>query len=94
MNVLNLPVSYIEKQVLEAIEEIGYGELYDIQRDPAGYRNARFPVEISPKTANFIRFIRQGLGPCKVIVHDSEPTAAEYEDKTKSGIRCLKKIRF
>jgi hypothetical protein len=92
-NLLQLLVTSSEHSLLEDIEEIGYGELHEVVHDgSAGQFAAR--AQVTPKQLNFIKALRRiGKFP-KVVIHDSEPTQAEYPATTSRGRKCLIKIRF
>jgi hypothetical protein len=91
-NVLNYTVTSYERNLIECIEEIGYGEIYAIKRPPKALLQL-YEVEISEKTADFLKLVRQGQAFDRVVVHDSEPSIAEYE-RHSCGFRCLQKIKF
>lgn len=79
-----------ELDLLEVIEEIGYGEFYGVQRTQEEPSQA---VEITPKTKNFLVALKRIGKFRKVIVHDSEPTQAEHHVLIR-GYRGLAKMRF
>jgi hypothetical protein len=84
-------VSRAESDLLEEIQALGYGEVYDLT-PPRG--KPEFPVRITEKTVGFLKFLRYAKTPFKLVVHDGEPTGAEFEARLETGHRCLKKIRF
>jgi hypothetical protein len=79
-----------ELDLLEVIEEIGYGEFYGVQSTP---EEPSQTVEITPRTKNFLLALKRIGRFRKVIVHDSEPTQAEHPVCIK-GYRGLAKMRF
>ena len=79
-----------ELDLLEVIEEIGYGEFYGVQSTREEPSQA---VEITTKTKNFLVALKRIGNFRKVIVHDSEPTQAEHHVCIK-GYRGLAKMRF
>ncbi len=91
-SMLRCTVSEIESKILEDIEEIGFGELYDLKLD----RDFRptLVMNVSPKTETFLKTLRRTGFAAKVIVHDGEPSILEYLDITRNGRPCLRRIKF
>jgi len=88
---INLLLSTSEAAILDDIEEVGFGELIDVLAE-TGTPCRKLTVDV--KKAAFITALRRVKRFNKVIVHDSEPTAAEYFTVTENGRKCLKKMRF
>jgi hypothetical protein len=89
--VLRLSVSAKELEILEDIEDVGYGELYDVR---AGETRPIKVVSVSERAQNFIKALRREKHFPLVVIHDSEPATAEYPSKTPNGRACKRKIRF
>lgn len=91
-NMISYPATKHEVMLVEDIEEVGFGELYNIRYD----KNERPTqmIEVSEKTRLFLKFIRNLGEANRLIVHDSEPSILEYRTKTKNGNKCLKKMKF
>jgi hypothetical protein len=88
---LRLAVSNYEQDLLNDIQEVGYGELYQVVKDDA------LPVkmvDISERSLHFIRELRRLEEFEKVTIHDSEPTIAEFTALTENHRSCLKRIKF
>jgi len=79
-----------EVDLLEVIEEIGYGEIYLVERVP---EEPKTVVEITTKTKNFFLALKRINKFKKILVHDSEPTQAEHTVCIR-GYRGLAKLRF
>lgn len=80
-----------EVSLIEDIEEVGYGELYNLDHTS---QPATQQVEITYKTQTFLKALRIIQQVSKLIVHDSEPALLEYRGRTEHGRRCLKKMKF
>ena len=92
INVLHCKITSYERKLLELIEEVGYGEIYAVEQPPDPLPHL-YEMEISDKTASFLKLVRQGETFDKVVIHDSEPSIAEKQGHLY-GFRCLKKIKF
>ncbi len=84
-------VSEKEAKILEDIEDVGFGEIYDVLADE-GLRTKRVFTTI--ETERFFRQLRKIKKFTRVIIHDSMPTLAEYRDQTPNGRECLRKVKF
>jgi hypothetical protein len=88
-------VSDEERKLITDIQDLGYGEIYDIKvpRLPVQY-----DLELSDKFISLLKYFRRGHHPTcridKLIVHHSEPQIAEVEIPTTSGRRSIQKIKF
>jgi hypothetical protein len=80
-----------EISLIEDIEEVGYGELYNLDHTS---QPATQQVEITYKTQTFLKALRIIQKVSRLIVHDSEPALLEYRGVTEHGRRCLKKMKF
>jgi hypothetical protein len=88
---LNLAVTDEERKLIEDIQELRFGEIYEISLE-RGQVSAVIPL--SEKQKQLLQALRQGRRIEKLTVHEGEPTAAEIKDKTKYGRDCLRKVRF
>jgi hypothetical protein len=80
-----------EASLVEDIEEVGYGELYNLIYAP---RPATISIEITQKTKDFLASLRIIGSANRLVVHDSEPALLEYRGITGHGRRCMKKMKF
>ena len=88
---VKLVISETEKDILAAIEEVGYGEIYEVH---AGGDKPLIERTLTDREMSFIRNLRRKTLFNKLIIHDSEPTMAEIDGETFNRLRCLKKIKF
>lgn len=88
---LRLAITPYEQGLLDDIEEIGYGELYGVKSDD---KTPSRMIDSSDRYMHFIRELRKLGEFAKVVIHDSEPTLAEFPSTTKNGRHCLKRIKF
>ena len=75
---------------MEIIDEIGYGEIYNVWLD--GEVSIRI-AEVSEEKRNFILALRKAKQYNKVVIHDGEPVGAEYKT-TVGDYNCLQKLKF
>jgi hypothetical protein len=90
-DMLPYAVTENERSILEDIDEIGHGELYDLahlEQQPGKV------VQISQKVAEFLRTLKSIKRASRLTIHDSEPCVLEYRTTTANGRRCLKRIKF
>ncbi len=86
-------VSKDEQEILADIEDIGYGELYDVRLSAENSLDTA--QQVSEQTARFLRFMRSKRSIARLIIHDSEPSMAEYVGWAQSKKRlCLRKKKF
>ena len=84
-------VSTPEYQLLEAIKEVKYGELFGVQVDD---QDKWIDYELSQAEIDLLNFIREGAQYIDILtVHKGQPTQAET-DYRLSGFRCRKRIKF
>lgn len=84
-------VSTPEWQLLEAIREIKYGEIFGVQVDDNG---KWIEDEVTPAEACLLEYIRDGAQYIDILtVHNGQPTLAETDMKIH-GFRCRKKVKF
>jgi hypothetical protein len=84
-------ISAIEAGILDDIDEIGFGELYDLTTGKDGPEISKV---LSSRRRHFISALRRELYFDKVIVHDSEPQYAIKNSETCNGRRCQIKFKF
>jgi hypothetical protein len=80
-----------ERSILEDIDEIGHGELYDLEHVD---QQPQKVVQIPQKIVKFFKTLKSIKRASKLIIHDGEPSVLEYRTKTENGRRCLKRIKF
>jgi hypothetical protein len=88
---LNLAVTDEERKLIEDIQELRFGEIYEISLER---KQMSAVMPLSEKQKQLLQALRQGRRIEKLTVHEGEPTAAEIKDKTKHGRDCLRKVRF
>jgi len=82
-----------EAALAEDIEEIGFGELYDVQHSED--ERAKQRITITEKTRHFFLLLRRIGKATKVVIHDGEPTQLEcYTRAAATGYPCLKKYKL
>ena len=88
---ISFTLSAHERMLLNEIEEVAYGELFDIH-----YKDEEIDtsLEVSLKCKSFIQTLRKRKRITRIIIHDCEPVIAEIECNTTSGLKCLQKIKF
>jgi len=89
---LTLLLSQEDQALLEDIEELIYGELFNIERSNGkdGFRHK----EVTDRTAVFFKALTKYERFDRVIIHDCEPVGAEMTITTASGRKALRKLRF
>jgi len=88
---LKFTVSEQEAILLQDIENVAFGEVFDVENCDAKPTRV---LTVDDKAFNFIKNLRSIGTFAKVTVHDGLPSGAEYMSKTPSGLKCLRKIRF
>ena len=84
-------VSTPEYQLLEAIREVKFGELFGVQVDDQA---KWIDYELSQAEIDLLTFVREGNQYIDILtVHNGQPTLAETDYKI-SGFRCRKKVKF
>lgn len=84
-------VSSEEKDLVEAVRSLRYGEMYGVEILDLPANEA---VEVSPAEWGLLHFIRSGNNPIDILtVHNGQPTLAEQDLKIGS-FRCRKKVKF
>ena len=86
-----MKLSEAEVKLLEAIHEVGYGEMFGVEV-PHGAPNSN--REVSKNFKDLVEFVRDGNQYIDVLtIHQGEPVTAEIDQEIK-GFRCRKKRRF
>ncbi len=86
-----LKISAHEVTFLEDIEDIGFGELYDVSLvDEPNI----IEMELSPRQRSFIVTLRREKFFDKVMIHDSSPQYAVQVGMTNNGRECQFKFKF
>lgn len=86
---IKLALNNTETELLDTIQRLGYGEIYDLEKNSAPPVRVQ---EITLAERDLIKLLRQ-QPLSKLIIHDSQPKSAEHPIKI-NGRRCLQKIRF
>ena len=89
---IQLYLSVIERTIVEDIQEIGYGELYQIELDESA--SAPHAAILPEKFLAFFKELRSLKAFETVIIHDSQPQYAIFKAVTENGRSCLKRIKF
>ena len=88
---LRLSVNRGEIALLDDIEEVGFGELYRVRSKQGPPTQI---IQLSERSASFIKALRELGNFTKVVIHEGEPSLAELDGFTSNGTACLKKIKF
>jgi hypothetical protein len=83
-------VSKVENLLLNAMTEVGYGEIYSVIISPA---NHSLNVDVSEARREVIETLRTGKEISILVIHQGEPAYMEIDDKTL-GFRCRKKHKL
>ena len=84
-------VSVSEGELLDAIEELRFGEIYGIQLDEGEFLKLR---ELSDEEWKLVSFLRLGKPYIDILqVHMGQPQMA-LQDRTIGPFRCQKKTKF
>jgi len=90
-NVVKYFVSDYEKELVDDIQSIGYGEIYNVvfqTGEPYGM------ITIDNSFATLLRMLKGGTRFDTIVIHDSVPSIGQLEGKTDSGRRYLQKVKF
>lgn len=80
-----------EKQLVEAIHDVNYGEIYGVEISGG---NPQHHFEVSANVEDLIEAIRDGLNNISVLsIHQGEPVMAEVDYKM-GRLHCRKKTKF
>jgi hypothetical protein len=91
MVIFPMVVSDAELDLMDAIREVRYGEIYGVELKPGPYQHK---VDVSQNLHDLLISIRDGFNDISVLtVHQGEPTIAESDFKHKTFC-CRKKIKF
>jgi len=89
---LNIDITQREKDLIEAIREVKFGEMYGVEIQSQSYFSEH--VILTPSQHDLIQAIRNGLQDISVLsIHNGDPAFAEV-DEVINGFRCRKKIKF
>ncbi len=85
-------VSPEEADLIEAIDLVGYGELYSVDVPAGG--GEFIECELPKATQDLILYIRSGFPHIDILtVHHGQPAFAEFDGEIR-GFRCRKKVKF
>jgi hypothetical protein len=90
-DMVKLSVSSAEYELLGDIEELGFGEILNVQKDEGPPIHN---VLVDGKTLRMLKVLRQAGHFDTITVHESEPVMARKAMKTASGRDCIKNYRF
>ena len=90
-SMLRLSVTDAEVALLEDLEEVGFGELFNVFHEEGPKSRL---VDVSDREVAFLKTLRKIKGFERVVVHDSEPASAEWQITTLNGRKALKKHKF
>jgi hypothetical protein len=80
-----------EKQLLDAIRDVNYGEIYGVEIISG---NPKHHVQVSANAQDLIEAIRDGQNSISVLtIHQGEPVMAETDYK-RGRLHCRKKTKF
>jgi hypothetical protein len=80
-----------EKQLLDDIQSIGYGEIYDVSFKTG---EAHGMERIDSCFVTLFRLLKGGTRFDTIIIHDSVPSIGQLEGITDSGKKYLQKVKF
>lgn len=83
-----------EKDLIDDVRDLQYGEIYDIELDKGGQPNIL--VSLSRPQHELVKLIREGMRFFhSVKVHQGEPAYAEVPGQTKRGkYRCKRLLKL
>ena len=90
-SVQKITVSVSENSLLDAMKELKFGEMKDVNVDDGMPRIDRALTEKQVALVNFIRDGNQHID--KLVVHEGEPMQVETYMNVK-GFHCVRKIRM
>jgi len=88
---ISMRISAVEAEILDDIEEIGFGELYDIGTSEGSLSLLR---ALSFRQQQFICILRRERHFDKIVIHESEPQYAIKNSKTGNERPCQIKYKF
>lgn len=87
-----LELSPIEKSIVDDIDEVGHGILYDLYHWDKP--EPKEQVEVHEATAHLIQELRRAGKLEQVVIAGGLPTYAEVETETENGRRCRKRLKL
>ena len=90
-NMVNYFLTESEKELLDEIQAIGYGEIYDVSFKvgaPYGMEKIDFSF------ITLFRLLKSGIKFNVIVIHDNSPSIGQLDGKTNSGYRYLQKVKF
>ena len=90
---ISFNLSAQEVAILDDIDEVGHGELYDLMLIEADQEKDQI-ISIDESCGELLKAMRREKRFVKLIIHDGLPRIAEIQGKTKSGRRYLQKLKF
>lgn len=86
----NTKVTAEERQFLDAIHRVEYGEIYSPKLKPGALDQE---ASVSENARDLLNTVREGTEISILTIHAGEPVYAEV-DQVIGGFRCRKKVKF
>jgi len=83
-----------EVDIIEDIEEVGYGELFDVVKPDDIHKGVTIEVTKHEAFQLLLKELRNQEAFNKVIIHGSLPAYGTFEGHTEGGRLCVKKFKF
>jgi hypothetical protein len=85
-------VSYPEWELLEAIRELKFGEMYGVEMDLT--QDQWMDYKLTPAITDFLLYLRSGIPYIDVLtVHNGQPVIAETDLKIDK-FKCRRRVKF
>jgi hypothetical protein len=85
-------VSYPEWELLEAIRELKFGEMYGVEIDLT--QDQWMDYKLTPAITDFLLYLRSGIPYIDVLtVHNGQPVIAETDLKIDK-FKCRRRVKF
>lgn len=83
-----------EVDIIQDIEEVGYGELLDVVKPNDTHMGVEIEVTKHEAFQLLLKELRTQASFNKVIIHGSLPAYGILSGRTKGGRLCIKKFKF
>ena len=83
-----------EIDIVNDIEEVGYGEIYDVRCPNDDDVGGKVEVTRHEAFKSLLKELRTVKKFDKIIVHGGLPAYGTFEDRTEGGHLCVKKFKF
>lgn len=83
-----------EMDIINDIEEVGYGELFDVQCPNDDHVGEKIEVTRHEAFKSLLKELRTKEQFDKIIVHSGLPAYGTLQGRTEGGRLCVKKFKF